>query len=144
MRPTWLTGFAATVVALAIALAACGSGTQVSAPSGVRTALTEVNAAVRAHEYQRARSALDLLVSRTNLARARQQIDASQATRVLAAAAQLRADLPRPSPPVVQAPAPPPTPITAPNSEGKHKGNGGDGNGQGQGNGHGPGGGEGD
>ena len=145
MRSDRRIGLVVTGVALAVVTSGCGGNARVSAPSGVRTALAQVNAAVRAHEYQRARTALDLLVSRTTSAREHQQIDTNQAARVLAAAAQLQADLPHPLPPVVQTPSPPPAPTNGPKGD-KHKGHGGDGNGDGdgQGNGNGPGGGGGD
>ena len=94
MRRTRLPVTAAVVV---MTVAACGNGTSSATPSSVRSALSQVDAAVRAHDYGGARTELDALIARTIAARDQAQISASQAKDILAAAAQLRADLPQPT-----------------------------------------------
>jgi hypothetical protein len=109
--------------------AACGNGASSAAPSSVRSALAQVDAAVRAHDYGGARTNLDALIARTIAARDQAQISASQAKGILAAAAQLRADLPQPTPSA--SPAAQPT-QPDPGNRGNKK----DGHGDGGGNGH--------
>ena len=108
MRRTRLPVTAAVVV---MTVAACGNGTSSATPSSVRSALSQVDAAVRAHDYGGARTDLDALIARTIAARDHAQMSASQAKDILAAAAQLRADLPQPAPdpsPAVQPTQPDP------------------------------------
>jgi len=95
MRRTRLPVAAAVVV---MTVAACGDDASSAAPSSVRSALSQVDAAVRAHDYGGARTDLDALVAHTIAARDHAQMSASQAKDILAAAAQLRADLPQPAP----------------------------------------------
>ena len=114
-------------VVLVIAATGCGAGKNSSVPGSVRAALTQVDAAVHAHDYARTRSELDTLVVRTIAARDASQLSADQADRVLAAAAQLRADLPA-APPANPAPAPTAQPTQTSNGDtGRSDGSGGDG-----------------
>jgi hypothetical protein len=117
MRRTRLPVAAAVVV---ITVAACGDGASSAAPSGVRSALSQVDAAVRAHDYGGARTDLDALIARTIAARDQAQMSASQAKDILAAAAQLRADLPQPAP--NPSPAANPSPAVQPTQPGPGKG----------------------
>lgn len=95
MRRTRLP-FAVVVVVLTVA--ACGHGTGSATPGSVRSALSQVDAAVRAHDYGGARTDLDALIAQTIAARDHAHMSASQAKDILAAAAQLQADLPQPAP----------------------------------------------
>lgn len=87
-----------TAALVVMTVAACGNGARSAAPSSVRSALSQVDAAVRAHDYAGARTELDALITRTIAARDQAQLSTSQATDILAAAARLRADLPQPAP----------------------------------------------
>lgn len=130
MRRALLLVTAAVVV---LTVAACGNGTRSATPSSVRSALSQVDAAVRAHDYGGARTDLDALIARTIAARDQAQISPSQAKDILAAAAQLRADLPQPTPTPSPVAAQPTQPNTGndgnkkdgPGSGGKDNGPGG-------------------
>lgn len=122
---------AVTAAVVVMTVAACGNGTRSAAPSSVRSALSQVDAAVRAHDYGGARTDLDALIAHTISARDHAQLSASQAKDILAAAAQLQADLPQPAP----SPSPSVQPTQAsPGNVGDKKDGRGDGGG---GNGHG-------
>ena len=108
-----------TVVVMAVA--ACGSGTRGAAPSSVRSTLSHVDAAVRAHDYGGARTDVEALVAQTIAARDHAQMSASQAKDILAAAAQLLADLPQPAPD----PSPTAQPTKSDPGNGEGPGNGG-------------------
>jgi hypothetical protein len=86
---------AAAGLAAALLLAGCSHST----PAGeqdpqVRAALSTVESAIAGHDYGQARTALDRLADRAAQDRRDGTLTDNQATRVLAAAAQLRADLP--------------------------------------------------
>jgi hypothetical protein len=82
-------------LAAALLLAGCSHST----PAGeqdpqVRAAFSTVESAIAGHDYGRARTALDRLADRAAQDRSDGTLTNDQVTRVLAAAAQLRADLP--------------------------------------------------
>jgi hypothetical protein len=86
---------AAAGLAAALLLAGCSHST----PAGeqdpqVLAALSTVESAIAGHDYGQARTALDRLADRAAQDRRDGTLTDDQATRVLAAAAQLRADLP--------------------------------------------------
>ncbi len=99
-------------VATALLAATAGCGTTSAAPPGqalpqLRILLSQVDAALADRHYPDARKALDALVRATTTARDTGQLSTEQADRILAAAAQLTAELPRrtPAPTVEPEPA---------------------------------------
>lgn len=116
------------LVAVAL-LAGCGGGTPAAPPAALTQALARVDAALGAHDWGRARTALDELVRRTVLAREAGEVSAEEADRILAAAARLAAGVPSPSP----APTATRTPSAAPEDDGDSDEHPGKGKGRGKG-----------
>lgn len=90
----------AAAAALLAATAGCGTTTVTpgEAVPKLRTILSQVDTALAERQYADARKALDSLVRATTAARDAGQLSTEQADSILAAAAQLTADLPRPAP----------------------------------------------
>ena len=102
-------------------LAGCGQHrTAGQASPQVKSALTQVETALAAHQYSVARRGLNSLIQHTLTARRSGTLSAEQADRILAAASRVRADLPRATP----------TPSASPTQTGEED------SGQGNGDGH--------
>jgi hypothetical protein len=99
-------------------LAGCGQHrTAGQAAPQVKSALTQVETALAAHQYSVARRGLNALIQHALTARRSGTLSAEQADRILAAAARVKADLP----------AAAPTPSASPSQTGEEdsgKGNG--------------------